>query len=139
MDRIVARTLETEKILRIINQLINRVELTPNNQQSYIMPDSAQGAGLIDTTRGALGHWINIKNQVIEHYNIITPSVWNLSPKDDNGEPGVIEKALIGTTLMDVDNPVEIGRIVRSYDPCVSCATHVLRDGRRSMTVGLSI
>jgi hydrogenase large subunit len=139
MDRIVARTLETEKVLRIINQLIYQIELTPSNQQSYLMPASAQGAGLIDTTRGALGHWISIKDQVIEHYNIITPSVWNLSPKDEKGEPGVIERALIGTTLADVNNPVEIGRIVRSFDPCVSCATHVFKEGRRSMTIRLSI
>lgn len=139
MDRIVARTLETEKILGIINQMINLVELAPNNQQIYIMPDSAWGSGLIDTTRGSLGHWISIKNQVIEHYNIITPSGWNLSPRDEKGEPGVIEKALIGTMLADVDNPVEIGRIVRSYDPCVSCATHVFRKGGGSMSIRLSI
>jgi hydrogenase large subunit len=126
MDRIIARVLETLKILDIIGRLAERVELKGNNQAAYDIPSKAYGAGLIDTTRGALGHWIQIENSVIKHYNIITPTVWNLSPKDSQGLPGVIERALIGTRLNNVKEPVEIGRIVRSYDPCVSCATHLI-------------
>lgn len=126
MDRIMARTLETVKILSIMTNLIERIELRPNGQRELFMPDIAVGSGLIDTTRGALAHYISIKNKIIEHYNIITPSNWNLSPKDENGVSGVIEKALIGTTIEDTNKPVEIGRIVRSFDPCVSCATHLI-------------
>lgn len=126
MDRNIARVLETEKILNIIQNLADRVELKPNNQQAYEIPISAYGAGLIDTTRGALGHWVQIENKVINHYNIITPTVWNLSPKDDLGQPGVTERALIGSTINNIKEPVEIGRIVRSFDPCVSCATHLI-------------
>lgn len=126
MDRNIARMLETEKILHILSNLVDKIELFPNNQGVYDMPASAQGVGLVDTTRGALGHWISIKEGVIEHYNIITPSAWNLSPKDSSGVPGVVERALIGTAINDIKNPVEIGRIVRSYDPCVSCATHMI-------------
>lgn len=131
MDRIMARTLETEKILQIIGNLTERLILLPNGQRRYIIPEAAQGAGLVDTTRGALGHWVSIRNSVIEHYEIITPSNWNLSPKDDNGVPGTIERALIGTVIMDINSPVEIGRIARSFDPCVSCATHLItKDGK---------
>jgi hydrogenase large subunit len=125
MDRIIARVLETEKILGIIEKLAERVELKPNSQRVYNMPENAYGAGLVDTTRGALGHWLRIENQVISHYNIITPTVWNLSPKDLQGVPGVVEKALIGSKINKIKEPVEIGRIVRSFDPCVSCATHL--------------
>jgi hydrogenase large subunit len=125
MDRIVARTLETGKVLQILEALLDRIDLSGNEQRSYEMPSAAMGVGMIDTTRGALGHWIEIQDGKIGHYNIITPSVWNLSPRGEDGLPGVIENALIGTTLADENNPVEIGRIVRSYDPCVSCATHL--------------
>lgn len=132
MDRIYARVLETEKILTIMNNMIDRIELLPNSQREFPMPDVSQGVGLIDTTRGSLGHWITIKNKVIEHYNILTPSNWNLSPMDTKGMPGVIERALIGTVMKDIQNPVEIGRIARSFDPCVSCATHLIgRNGQR--------
>jgi hydrogenase large subunit len=126
MDRNIARVLETGKILAIMKKLAERVELKPNNQKIYDIPEKAYGIGLTDTTRGALGHWIAIENKVINHYNIITPTVWNLSPKDPSNLPGTIERALIGTKLNNIKEPIEIGRIVRSFDPCVSCATHLI-------------
>lgn len=126
MDRNIARVLETKKILGIMKNLAERIELKPNNQKIYDIPEKAYGVGLIDTTRGALGHWIQIENKVIHHYNIITPTTWNLSPKDELGSPGTIEKSLIGSTINNIKEPVEIGRIVRSFDPCVSCATHLI-------------
>ncbi|EKQ53094.1 MULTISPECIES: nickel-dependent hydrogenase large subunit [unclassified Clostridium] len=126
MDRNIARVLETEKILGIMKKLVERIELKPNNQKVYDIPEKAYGVGMIDTTRGALGHWIEIDKKVINHYNIITPTVWNLSPKDESNIPGTIERALIGTKLNNIKEPIEIGRIVRSFDPCVSCATHLI-------------
>jgi hydrogenase large subunit len=126
MDRIMARMLETGKILSIMGNLIDRVELLPNGQRELIMPELSQGAGLTDTTRGSLAHFVSIKDKVIDHYSIITPSNWNLSPRDANGTLGVLEKSLMGTAIRDGQNPVEIGRIVRSFDPCVSCATHLI-------------
>lgn len=126
MDRNIARVLETAKILKIMENLVQRIELKENNQKAYEIPDKAYGAGLIDTTRGALGHWIEIDNKLIKHYNIITPTVWNLSPKDDSNNPGTIERALIGSIINNIKEPIEIGRIVRSFDPCVSCATHLI-------------
>ncbi|BCN31249.1 nickel-dependent hydrogenase large subunit [Anaeromicropila herbilytica] len=130
LDRNIARVMETEKILRIMVQIVTRIQLLRSNQKKYEIPQNAVGAGLTDTSRGTLGHWVNIENHVIQHYNIITPSVWNLSTKSNEGMAGVIEKALIGTKLNNIDEPVEIGRIARSFDPCVSCATHIItREG----------
>lgn len=139
MDRIMARTLEANKIIGIMNELMNRIQLLPNNQRAVTMPDEALGAGLIDTTRGALGHWISIKNKVIEHYDTVTPSNWNLSPKDANGVPGAIERSLLGTYINDIQSPVEIGRIVRSFDPCVSCATHLISHDKVIKTVEVPV
>lgn len=126
MDRIIARVRETEKVLTILNNLTDRVELLPNNQKVFDIPQKAYGIGLTDTTRGALGHWVQIENQVIKHYNIITPSVWNVSPKDITGSPGIVERSLIGSEINNLKEPVEIGRIVRAFDPCISCATHLI-------------
>ncbi len=128
MDRTIARVLEVMKIIEIMEGLLDRVELLPAKQGVYEIPDIAVGEGLIDTTRGALGHWINIEDSKIKNYGIITPTTWNLSPTDSKGITGIVEKALIGTVIQDVREPVEIGRIVRAFDPCVSCATHVLSD-----------
>ena len=135
MDRNIARMLETEKILNIIYHLAERIQLNPNSQRTCLVPESGQGAGLVDTTRGALGHWVSISNSVISHYNIITPSTWNLSPKDEAGIPGVVERSLIGSSINNISEPVEIGRIVRSFDPCVSCATHLIGNKREQTVI----
>lgn len=128
MDRTIARVLELKKIIDIMEGLLERVILQPAQQGRYEFPNNAQGKGLIDTTRGSLGHWLAINNEEIENYTIIAPTTWNTSPSDSNGLKGVVEKALIGTIIEDIKNPIEIGRIVRSFDPCISCATHVLSD-----------
>ncbi|MBC8059194.1 MAG: nickel-dependent hydrogenase large subunit [Clostridiaceae bacterium] len=131
MDRVLARVLETKIVIEIMEEKIVTLEellrsKVLSNAVNFDIPISAKGKGLIDTVRGSLGHWINIQDKKILNYDIITPSGWNLSPQDGKGVKGVLEKALIGTTIQDTKNPVEIGRIVRTFDPCVSCATHVI-------------
>lgn len=128
MDRTIARVLEISKIGHIMRALLERIELRKSSQKIYDMPDEAKGAGLIDTTRGSLGHWIEIKDKIISNYDIITPTAWNLSPQDARGLMGPVEAALIGTRVEDIRNPIEIGRIARTFDPCVSCATHIISD-----------
>lgn len=92
----------------------------------YQIPDESMGMGLVDGARGALGHWIQIKDKRIANYQCVVPSTWNFSPKDDREQPGPIEQALVGTKIKDENNPFEIGRIVRSMDPCLACAIHVI-------------
>jgi hydrogenase large subunit len=124
MDRNVARVMETKKIIDIMENITRKIEVIGNNQRVFSTPDGASGTGLTDTIRGPLGHWVKIENKVIKNYDIITPTGWNLSPIDENMQHGPAEKALIGTRLGNVKYPVELGRIVRSFDPCISCATH---------------
>lgn len=90
------------------------------------MPDG-EGAGLIQAARGALGHWVKIKGEKITHYQIITPSAWNGSPRDETRQRGAWEEALIGTQIKNIDNPVEAGHVIRSFDPCLVCAVHTVR------------
>lgn len=135
MDRICARVLEAKKIVEVMNTLLERIIPDAVVQAVYQIPEIASGAGLIDTTRGALGHWVRVDNHVISFYQIITPSAWNLSTRSSNTLKGTAEQALIGTTIEDVNNPVELGRIIRSFDPCISCATHVFSEGKHIKTI----
>jgi len=89
-----------------------------------------EGFGLTQAARGALGHWVKIKNGKIEHYQIITPTAWHASPRDSNGVRGPWEEALIGAPIKDIDNPVELGHVIRSYDSCMVCCVHTLSKGR---------
>ncbi len=88
--------------------------------------EEGEGFGLIQAPRGALGHWVKIKEGKIETYQIVTPTAWNASPRDADGIRGPWEESLVGTAIRDVENPVEAGHIVRSYDPCLVCAVHVV-------------
>jgi len=136
MDRTIARVLEVKKIIEIMENLLKKIKMEPTQQSKYLFPKTnIKGKGLIDTTRGSLGHWVKLDDQVIKNYDIISPSTWNLSPADSKGIKGVIEDALIGTEIKDSKNPLEIGRIVRSFDPCISCATHVYSDKFAPFTI----
>lgn len=90
----------------------------------FKVPITGKGRGLTEAPRGALGHWLEIGNKKIRHYQCVVPSTWNCSPRDGRGQPGAIEQALIGTPVADEKNPVEAVRVVRSFDPCIACAVH---------------
>jgi len=90
----------------------------------YTIPEESAGAGLTEASRGALGHWIEIKDKKIANYQCVVPTTWNASPSDENGNPGPIEQALTGVKVRDRENPFELVRIVRSFDPCLACAIH---------------
>jgi [NiFe] hydrogenase large subunit/hydrogenase large subunit len=89
-------------------------------------PTEAQGYGFHEAPRGALGHWINIRDQKIANYQCVVPSTWNGSPRDAKGQMGPYESSLVGTPVADPEKPVEILRTVHSFDPCMACAVHVL-------------
>ena len=89
-------------------------------------PKEARGVGFMEAPRGALGHWIVIKDQKIENYQAVVPSTWNAGPRDAAGKDGPYEAALTDNhKLHDPKQPLEILRTIHSYDPCIACAVHV--------------
>jgi len=95
-------------------------------------PAEARGYGFTEAPRGALCHWIQIKDAKIANYQIVVPSTWNASPKDSKGQHGAYEAALLDTPMADPQRPVEILRTIHSFDPCLACASHVIGpDGRK--------
>jgi hydrogenase large subunit len=130
IDRHVARALETGKIAIAMQGWLD--ELTPDRRAYDDSFDqySGFGVGLSEAPRGALGHWVEINDGRISHYQVLTPTCWNASPRDDDHVPGPIEQALIGTPVANPDQPVEALRVIHSYDPCLACAVHVMRPGQ---------
>lgn len=94
---------------------------------------SGSGFGLVEAARGALGHWVTIENGTIQHYQIVTPTAWNGSPRDSAGLRGPWEEALIGTPVANIDDPVEAGHVIRSFDPCLVCTVHAVGGQRLRM------
>ncbi len=89
-------------------------------------PAEASGYGWHEAPRGALGHWVKIKDQKILNYQAVVPSTWNASPRDAKGQRGPYEAALVGTPVADPNQPLEILRTIHSFDPCLACAVHVM-------------
>ncbi|MCK9260252.1 MAG: nickel-dependent hydrogenase large subunit [Azoarcus sp.] len=94
-------------------------------------PAEAKGVGFTEAPRGALGHWIRIKDGKIDNYQAVVPTTWNGSPRDDKGQIGAFEASLMNTPVAKADEPLEILRTLHSFDPCLACSTHVMSpDGR---------
>ncbi len=100
-----------------------------HDTDNYEPPSSGQGSGYYEAPRGALGHWIKIKDKKIENYQAVVPSTWNASPRDEKGQRGQYEESLIGTPVPDPENPINIVRVIRSFDPCLACAVHIIHPG----------
>ncbi|UCH09547.1 MAG: nickel-dependent hydrogenase large subunit, partial [Fidelibacterota bacterium] len=88
-------------------------------------PKDCKGFGFTEAPRGALGHWIHIKDEKIADYQIVVPSTWNASPRDSKGRSGAYEAALKGTPMADPEQPLEVLRTIHSFDPCLACASHI--------------
>ncbi|MDF9407683.1 MAG: Periplasmic (NiFeSe) hydrogenase large subunit [Pelotomaculum sp. PtaB.Bin013] len=127
MDRIYARTLETLLLTELVQEWLKDLKPShpPVNQKST--PVKKEVTAVTDAMRGALLHTALIEDEKVVKYNIITPTVWNFSPKDGHGGRGPLENALVGTEIPGQDMLFTIlGRTIRSFDPCISCATHLL-------------
>ncbi len=88
-------------------------------------PKQAKGVGFYEAPRGALSHWCVIENGKIANYQAIVPTTWNACPRDDAAGHGAYELAMMDTKVKVPDKPLEILKVVRSFDPCMACATHL--------------
>jgi len=126
LGRHAARALEAKLVADSMVQWLQNLKPTEPVIIENQIPVVAEGAGLTEAPRGSLGHWMKIKDKRIDRYQVITPTAWNASPKDDKDQPGPVEQALIGTKVKDKNNPFELVRIVRAFDPCLACSVHLL-------------
>ena len=96
-------------------------------------PKDCFGAGFHEAPRGALGHWVHIRDGKIAKYQCVVPSTWNAGPRDARGQPGPYESSLEGTPVAKPDQPLEILRTVHSFDPCMACGVHVVDASRHEL------
>ena len=88
-------------------------------------PKEAKGVGLYEAPRGALSHWVVIKDGKIANYQAVVPTTWNACPRDDKAGQGAYEKSMMDTPVKIADKPLEIVKAIRSFDPCMACSTHL--------------
>jgi hydrogenase large subunit len=136
LGRTAARGLECQwaahRMKKYYNDLIANIkagDLATANTEKWepsSWPIECQGAGRCEAPRGALGHWIKIKNTRIDLYQAVVPTTWNAGPRDAKGQIGPYEAALLNTPMAKPEQPVEILRTIHSFDPCLACASHVI-------------
>lgn len=126
MDRILARAQEAAMLVELLSEWIGQLVPGADAYVDVRLPLSGAGVGLTEAPRGALGHWLQYAAGKITRYQIVTPTCWNASPSDDRGTPGPMERALMGTDVARAAEPIELLRIVHSFDPCLSCAVHAV-------------
>ncbi|MBN2161232.1 MAG: nickel-dependent hydrogenase large subunit [Spirochaetes bacterium] len=130
LGRHAARAIECKIILQEARGWLDELEVNGKPRSTFDMPENGEGMGLTEAPRGALGHWIVMKDRKIANYQCVVPTTWFCGPRDDNGVRGPVEQALIGTPISDPKNPIEAARVVRSFDPCIACAVHVVEGDR---------
>ncbi len=135
LGRTAARTLETKIIVDAMDTWYGNLmanikagDVRTFNEQKWepsTWPKLAKGVGFMEAPRGALAHWVVIKDGLIDNYQAVVPSTWNAGPRDAQGQDGPYEAALAGHRLHDPKQPIEILRTIHSFDPCIACAVHV--------------
>ncbi|NPA74813.1 MAG: coenzyme F420 hydrogenase subunit alpha [Euryarchaeota archaeon] len=103
-----------ERILEICEELNVR-----GKTRNFAQPEAGKGIGVHEAPRGTNIHVLSLrKDGIITDYRIIVPTMFNIP---------VIDTALIGA-------PASFAEIiVRSYDPCLSCATHSIKLEKRRL------
>ncbi|MBN1157092.1 nickel-dependent hydrogenase large subunit [Candidatus Woesearchaeota archaeon] len=135
LTRTVARLHECLQIMPNLIDWVDQIDTAKPFYYEFPEIKEGSGFGLAEAPRGAVGHWVNIKDGLCTSYQIITPTSWNCSPIDSKGQKGAVEQALIGIKLRDKNSMLEAGHVVRSFDPCISCSIHAIGNKRKSLFV----
>ncbi len=134
VGRHLARALECKLVADRMSEWVLELEPGEPHCAAFDIPEEAVGMGLTAAPRGALGHWVKIEGGRIARYQAVVPTTWNAGPRDASGEPGPMEQALTGITVRDPEQPFEVVRVVRSFDPCLACAVHLVTVRGRSLS-----
>ena len=143
LGRTAARGIETQLVARwageFFDQLLTNIRngdsrtFTKERWDPSSWPATARGVGTCEAPRGALAHWLVIKDRKIGNYQLVVPTTWNASPRDGQGVRSPYEAALVGTPVHDPHLPLEIIRTIHSFDPCLACAVHLYDDKGNSL------
>ncbi len=126
MDRLLANAYETAKVASAMRGWLGGLTLDGSGYTPVAaLPAQGSAVAVTEAPRGALAHWLEYAAGKVTGYRIVTPTAWNASPRDDREAPGPLESALVGVRVADQSQPVEVYRVIHSFDPCMGCAVHV--------------
>jgi Ni,Fe-hydrogenase I large subunit len=123
--RVLARLVEIARVVPQMERWLGALQPGESYCANAPLPAEGEGVGLTEAARGALGHWLVLRQGRIANYQIVAPTSWNFSPRDAEGTPGALEAALVGVPVRPGETtPVAVQHVVRSFDPCMVCTVH---------------
>lgn len=125
LNRLIARAQEVLLVRDRVLDLLDAFDPSAPLMADFPEGFTGTGVGLWEPSRGTLSHYVDVEDGTIERYQIITPTLWNIGPRDDEGNPSIIEGAIVGDEVADIENPMNVMRTIRSFDPCLACSVHV--------------
>ncbi len=142
IGRNIARAIEADIcckfIFDFVNDLLENIryynDQTCTKYKYEELRKTANGRAFFEVPRGVLSHFVNSVDDKIVNYQVIAPTTWNASPRDENGKMGAYESALVGLKVLNPDEPIEVLRVIRSFDPCIACAVHIVDSKGRDMS-----
>jgi len=134
VGRNAARAIESlyicEYIFKLVSRLIQNIKYYDTDTWTKYdfekLPKSTKGTAFLEVPRGVLAHLVEVEDAKIKNYSVIAPTTWNATPKNFDGLRGAYEEALIGISVADREKPLEVLRVVHSFDPCLACAVHII-------------
>lgn len=134
VGRNAARAIESlyicEYIFKLVSRLIQNIKYYDTDTWAKYdfekLPKSTKGAAFLEVPRGVLVHLVEVEDAKIKNYSVMAPTTWNATPKNFDGLRGAYEEALIGITVADREKPLEVLRVIHSFDPCLACAVHIV-------------
>jgi len=117
--------------IEILHCIDDALEIIQNNsfkeeKSPQIIAKEGVGVGVIEAPRGVLYYRLFVQDDgTIKEGNIITPTQQNQINMEQDIK-GIVQK------LIDLNTPkeqiqYELEKLIRAYDPCISCATHFLK------------
>jgi hydrogenase large subunit len=107
----------------LIETWLDAMDVGAPSYTPYAVPQDAEGIGLWEAPRGSLFHWLSVKSQKVDNYQVIAPTTWNVSPN------GPLEAGLVGTPTGTSGTNEDLRMaawVVRSFDLCLACTVHTV-------------
>ena len=142
VGRNAARAIETgyicEYIFKLVSRLIQNIKYYDVDTWSKFnfedLKKETKGRAFFEVPRGTVSHFVSIKNAKIENFSVIAPTTWNATPKNFDGVRGAYEEALVGIKIEETSKPLEVLRVLHSFDPCLACAVHIIDASGKSLS-----
>ncbi len=116
--------------IEILHSIDHSIEILSQNKfkkEISAQPEqlSGEGVGVIEAPRGTLYYWLGINEGKIRYANLVIPTAQNLINMREDIRKMVKEKIEKKEKKEAIKKEAE--KIIRAYDPCMSCASHFLR------------